>query len=205
MARLLRQNTAVTVVIGQFMNWADGKTPLYSALGGNANFDPTKLVCTLTKGSTQSTHTLSKTGGDNDMNLLADSQATLELTAGNTDTCGHLLISFINATAGQEVILEGKVFEFFVVDEEYYDTLIGTDQLTVNLSTQAALDVHAECADAISDAALATEANATLNKATILAEFENIPEAGDATAANQQTIINALGNIPTKADKPSIS
>lgn len=148
-AGMLRQNTACTITIGQFMNWSDGKTPLYQALGGNTNFDPTKLTCYLTKGSTQSELTLSKTTGDNQMNLLADSQASFTLSAGNTDTCGRLVLSFINKTVGSEVILEGKTFEFFVVDEEYYDTLIGTDQLTVNLSTQAALDVNAEVVDAV--------------------------------------------------------
>lgn len=130
----LRQNTAVTITIGQFVDWADSKTPLYLALGGNANFDPTKLICTLTKGSSQSVLTLTKTGGINNVNLLIDSQISFELAANDTDTPGRLVLSFNNSVEGQEVILEGKTFEFMVIPAAVYDSLIGGNQLPVDVS-----------------------------------------------------------------------
>jgi len=181
-ARFLRQNTAVTILIGQLFNWADSKTLVSDALGGNTNFDPSKLVCTLSKGSTQSTLTLTKTGGSNNMNLINGGMASLVLAAGNVDTCGDLIISITNATEGDEVVFPCK-FEFTVVDEEFYNTMMGTDNLTVNLSTQAALDVNAECDAAISDAQLAT----ITNQASILAEIDNLQ-----------------ATIPTKPDSPRI-
>lgn len=140
MSNYLRQGTAVTLVIGQFLYYLDAKTLLYLAVGNdNANFDVSKLVCYLTKGITQSVLTLTKTGGDNDMNLLPDSQATLELTALDTDTCGPLKISFVNSTPGDELILEGKVYEFFVVPSKVYDILVGISTLLDELALQATL------------------------------------------------------------------
>lgn len=125
----LKQSTACTITIGQLMSWADGKTTLWTALGStNDNFDPTLLKCYLTKGSTQTELTLAKTTGDNQMNLLADSQATFTFSVGDVDTCGRLTLSFVNKTAGSEVILEGKVFEFEVVPmsmTELMDTVTG--------------------------------------------------------------------------------
>ena len=70
MAGKLRQNTAVTITIGQFINWADSKTPLYLALGGNDNFDPTKLICTLTKGAAQTILPLAKSFDADEINYI---------------------------------------------------------------------------------------------------------------------------------------
>jgi hypothetical protein len=56
----LRQSTAITKAIGQLISYADGKTSYYDALGGNDNFVPTKLKCTLTKGITQTIPVLAK-------------------------------------------------------------------------------------------------------------------------------------------------
>ena len=111
----LKQNTATTIMLPrQLFDYGDSKTLLYEALGGNDNFDPTKLICTLTKNATQSVLTLTKSGGDNDMNLVSDGLATFEFTAGNVDTLGKLILSFTNATVGSEVIFPLS-FEFFVV------------------------------------------------------------------------------------------
>ena len=130
--RYLKQNTAVTILIGQLFNWSDSKTLLYDALVGNDNFDPTDLVCTLTKGTTQSTLTLAKSASDNDINLVSGGMATLELTAVNTDTLGELIISFTNATAGGEVLFPCK-FEFSVIPANIYDSLFGSDKLQVDI------------------------------------------------------------------------
>ena len=111
---VLTQDEASTITIGQLFDWADSKTLLFDALGGNENFDPDTIVCTLSKGVTQSTLALSKTGGDNDMNLVAGGMATLELTAADKDTLDDLIITFTNATVGQEVIFP-CAFEFTVI------------------------------------------------------------------------------------------
>jgi len=62
----LRQSTAITKAIGQLISYEDGKTSLYDALGGNDNFVPTDLKCTLTKGISQSVLTLAKNRADAD-------------------------------------------------------------------------------------------------------------------------------------------
>jgi len=91
--RYLRQNTAVTIVVGLFVDYSDGKT----LLRDNDEFDPTDIVCELVKGNSSSELTLSKTGGDNDINLTGKGLATLELTAGNVATLGQLRLSFTDA------------------------------------------------------------------------------------------------------------
>jgi len=60
----LRQNTTKNQAIGMIISYADGKTSYCDALGGNDNFDPTKLKCTLTKGITQTVLTPAKNRGD---------------------------------------------------------------------------------------------------------------------------------------------
>lgn len=159
MSRYLTQNTATTVLIGQLFDFADSKTLLSDALGGNTNFDPTDLVCTLTKGTVQSTLTLTKTGGTNDMNLVSGGMATIELTAADTDTEGDLILSFTNAVEGSEVIFPCE-FEFVVTENadapptyinlsysdvnaasRYYAELNGaSQQATVTISDDNSID-----------------------------------------------------------------
>lgn len=95
--RYLRKNTAVTVVIGPLVDWADGKT----LLTDNAAFDPSKLHCELVKNSTSETLTLSKTTGENLINLTGYGLATLTLTADNTNFEGELRISLTNAVVDE--------------------------------------------------------------------------------------------------------
>lgn len=133
MNRILKQNTGVTILIGQLFNWADSKTLLYEALGGN-NYTPSTLVLTISKGATQSTLTLTLSGGTNNFNLLADGMASLVLTTGNTDTCGDFIITLTNATVGSEVVFPCK-FEFTILSAEMYDKLMGTGNLAVLLTS----------------------------------------------------------------------
>jgi len=141
MEGFLRQNTAVTVTIGQLFSWADSKTLLSDALGGNVNFDPAAIVCTLSKGTTQSVITLAKSGSDNDMNLVSGGMATLELTANDVNTCGNLTISFTNATEGAEVIFP-CTFTFSVLLENVYDSLIsGAGDLPATIFSWLGVDV----------------------------------------------------------------
>jgi hypothetical protein len=112
----LEKDTATTIIIGPLFNWADSKTLLSDALGGNDNFDPADLVITLFKGTASSVLSdVAKTGGTNNMNLVAAGMATLTLTAGDVDTAGSLTVVLTNATEGGEVVFP-KSFDFFVVE-----------------------------------------------------------------------------------------
>ena len=90
----LKQNTAIAVPVGPFVNFSDGKT----LLTDNDAFDPTDIVCECIKADGNSSElTLTKTGGANNINLTGKGQATLVLAAGNVDTAGSLRLSFTNA------------------------------------------------------------------------------------------------------------
>jgi hypothetical protein len=140
--RFLRQGTAVTIVIGQFIDWSDAKSPVID----NDAFDPADLVCEIIKGSVAALLTLTKSGGDNDMNMTGHGNATLELTAANTDTLGHLRISITNAAPGgigTDYILPFAE-DFTVISKEAYDRTHGVltkkvqDKTTLALTTYAA-------------------------------------------------------------------
>ncbi|RKY09839.1 MAG: hypothetical protein DRP56_02050 [Planctomycetota bacterium] len=129
--RCLKQNTAITVVIGPVMDWANGKTRLTD----NSEFAPsTDLQLELVKGSTSSTLTLTKTGGSNDCNLTGKGLATVELTAGNTDTLGQLRLCLSDKDIGgypSETILP-VTEDFMVMAANVYDSLYGSDKLQVD-------------------------------------------------------------------------
>ena len=92
--RFLKQNTAITIPVGLFVNFSDGKT----LLTDNDAFDSTDIVCECIKADGNSSElTLTKTGGANNINLTGKGQATLVLAAGNVDTAGSLRLSFTNA------------------------------------------------------------------------------------------------------------
>lgn len=93
--RYLRKNTAVTVIVGPLVDWADGKT----LLTDNAAFDPSKITCELIKNATSQILTLSKTTGENLINLTGTGMATLTLSSSNTDTEGGLRLVLSNAIA----------------------------------------------------------------------------------------------------------
>jgi hypothetical protein len=118
--RYLRKNTAITVVVGPLVDWADGKT----LLTDNATFDPSKLHCELVKNSTSETLTLSKTTGDNLINLTGHGLATLTLSADNTDTEGSLRISLTNA------VIDGYSTDYILPLTEDYRILYGAITVT---------------------------------------------------------------------------
>jgi len=178
----LRQSTAITKAIGQLISYEDGKTSLYDALGGNDNFDPTEfLLFTLIKGITPSKLNLSKIGGNNDMNLIPGGMATLELTAANTDTLGDLIVSFENRIEGGEIILS-ESFQFVVIPAAIYDSLysssataLATAASIAALNNLSSAQAQSAAAAAIAGVDLATETNATTNKAEIIAAM---PDSG---------------------------
>lgn len=130
--RYLKQSTAITIVVGQFVDFSDGKT----LLTDNNDFTPADLVCELVKGNSSSELTLTKTGGDNDINLTGKGLATLELTAANVGTLGQLRLSFTNAISGgysTETILP-FIEDFEVLPANVYDSMFSTDKLQVDVS-----------------------------------------------------------------------
>jgi len=130
--RYLKQNTAVTIVVGLFVDYADGKT----LLTDNVTFDPTDLVCELIKGNSSSELTLSKTGGSNDLNLTGKGMATFELAVGNVDTLGQFRLSFTNDEPGgvsTETIL-AFCEDFEVLPANVYDSMFSTDKLQVDVA-----------------------------------------------------------------------
>jgi hypothetical protein len=139
--RYLRQNTAVSVVVGPFVDWQNGK----SLLRDNADFVPADIVCELVKGIASSTLTLTKTGGNNDIVLTGKGLATLELTAANVDTLGPLRLSFTDAlVAGSgfptQTILS-FVEDFMVLPAGVYDSLIGGNKLQVDIEQVKGSDI----------------------------------------------------------------
>jgi len=128
----LRQNTAITVVVGPFIDWSDGKT----LLRDNDEFTPSDITAELVKGSSSSTLALTKTGGDNNMNLTGKGLATLTLTAANIDTPGQLKLCFVDAVPGgfpTETILPVEE-DFIVLPANVYDALFGSGHLVVDIN-----------------------------------------------------------------------
>jgi hypothetical protein len=121
--QFLRQNTAVNISVGPFIDWADGK----SLLRLNDDFDPADLNCELVKGSTGQNLTLTKSGGNNDINLSGNGLAVMELTVGNTDTAGPLRLFFSNAVESEiptDTILP-FIEDLFVLTADAYDAFAG--------------------------------------------------------------------------------
>lgn len=150
--RYLRRNTSVSLYVGHFIDWADGKT----LLADNETFDPDKISCDLVKDSVGVISTgqyltrgirigamgrmfgnfgrvavelnpisLSKTGGSNNINLIGNGLATLDLAATDVDVAGQLRISFTNAVIDgypSELILPFTE-DFVVLHEDAYDAL----------------------------------------------------------------------------------
>lgn len=115
--RFLRRNTAIDIIVGFLIDYADGK----SLLIDDGSFDPTQLTCSLVKGVSRESLTLTRTGGQNNMTLIADGNALFSLSASNTNQAGHLRLGFSNAVVGGELILP-FLEDFIVLREDIYDT-----------------------------------------------------------------------------------
>ena len=205
--RYLKQNTAVTIVIGSLVDWADGKT----LLRDNEDWVPADITCELIKGSSSSTLTLTKTGGSNDCNLTGKGQATLELTASDTDTAGQLRLSFANkiTDAYSSNVILPFVEDFMVLAANVYDSLTGSDKLQVD-SVQIDYDgptnaevtsLHATTDGLLNTIAgyLDTEIAAILEDTGTtlpaqIAALNNVSAANVVTALLGDTTITAGGN-----------
>lgn len=129
----LRQFTATTVALGPVVDWANGKT----CVRDNNDFDVANITCEIIKNSIGSLATLTKTGGDNNFTLTDNGQATLTLTAGNTDSAGALRISVVNKITDEissEYIL--PICENFTVyPATIYDAMFSGGALIVDVNS----------------------------------------------------------------------
>lgn len=142
----LKQNTAVTITLGQLFAFSDSKTLLKDSLGVGS-LDPSLIKCTLTKGTTQSTLTLTASGGNNNIVLVNGGMFTLTLTTGNVDTLGDLVLSFENATVGSEIIFPVS-FKFSVLPASVFDKLLNSgfnDLSTAQILTALKADSTYRC------------------------------------------------------------
>ena len=184
---LLRQSTATAVLIGPFLDDQDGKTP-------ETGLDVTSMDADLYKHS--NTHPLTKgdlsltaSGGSNDCAHVANGYYSLELTSGNTDTAGRLILS-INISGALPVW-----HSLVVVPQQVFDSVVlDTDELQVHTTE-------------ISDSAIAaaTIASAACNKIadhTIRRSFQN---ACDSTDGDSKTFRSLLGAIAKLVNKLGVS
>lgn len=153
----LKQSTALTVILGPFLDDTDGKTP-------ETALTVTSIEVDLYKGATKSDLTITASGGNNDMAHVANGYYSLELTTGNTDTLGHLLVT-ANISGALPVWRS-----FVILPANVYDSLIGgsdalqvhTNEITNDLITANALaaTATAEIANAVWDEVQATHTTA---------------------------------------------
>jgi hypothetical protein len=185
----LRQNTAVSVVIGPFIDWQNGK----SLLRDNADFQPSDITCELVKGITSSTLTLTKTGGNNDIVLTGKGLATLELTAANVDTPGPLRLSFVDVLVNgfpSQTILS-FVEDFTVLPAGVYDSLIGGNKLQVNIEQVKGVDIAG-----INDFKPDISGLSTFNHETDTVIVENVDDCkADVSSLAIQTTVDFIKNV----------
>lgn len=129
MALWLKQSQAVTVVIGPMLDATDGATALSAlTVATEINADIYKWDATATPPApSRADMTLTASGGDNDCAHLANGYYSLELTATDTGTLGHIIIT-TNPTGG---LPTWHLFQ--VVPANVFNSIVpGTDKLTVD-------------------------------------------------------------------------
>lgn len=192
MTKFLKQSTALTVIIGPFIDDTDGKTAETGLTVADINVD-------LYKGSTKSDLTITASGGSNDMAHVANGFYSLELTTGNTDTLGLLIVT-ANIAGALPVWAD-----YMVMPANAWDSLFGADYLQVDLTqiggaavstSTAQLGVNAVQAGgtawgsgAITAASIATDA---ITAAKVAADAVTEIQSGLATAAALTTIDDFL-------------
>jgi len=114
--QFLRQSTATAVLVGQFVDDVDGKTP-------ETSLTVTSIAVSLVKMSnthplTKSDLTITASGGSNDMSHVARGYYSLELTTTDTNTAGRMrLFASISGALDVEE-------NFEVLSQASYDALV---------------------------------------------------------------------------------
>ena len=129
----LRQSTKTSIVLGPFVDDADGKTAETGLTVGSIDVDLYKFSNTVPQAITTAitpNASGSDSGNDNDMVHIANGYYSLELSTGNTDTCGPLKITS-NISGALPVWAN-----FHVLEEAIYDALFAasaTGELLVDV------------------------------------------------------------------------
>ena len=116
----LRQSTKTSIVLGPFVDDTDGKTAETGLTVGSIDVDLYKFSNTVPQAITTAVTpnaSGSDSGNANDMVHIANGYYSLELSTGNTDTCGPLKIT-ANISGALPVWID-----FHVVEEAIYDAL----------------------------------------------------------------------------------
>jgi len=138
----LRQSTKTSIVIGPFVDDTDGKTAETGLTVGSIDVDLYKFSNTVPQAITTAVTpnaSGSDSGNANDMVHIANGYYSLELSTGNTDTCGPLKIT-ANISGALPVWAD-----FHVVEEAIYDALFAGSAtgaftgVSVNALTSAAI------------------------------------------------------------------
>jgi len=119
---ILKQSTATGVLIGPFVNAADGTTPV-TAINGSSS-----TIIDLYKGTTRSDLTTKSSGGVNNFKHSANGYYSLSLVASNVGVAGAFTIT--GNVAGSPPVKK----DFMIVPASVYTALVGgTTRLPVNV------------------------------------------------------------------------
>ena len=138
----LRQSTKTSIVLGPFVDDTDGKTAETGLTVGSIDVDLYKFSNTVPQAITTSitpNASGSDSGNANDMVHIANGYYSLEISTGNTDTCGPLKLT-ANISGALPVWAS-----FHVVEEAIYDALFAGSAtgaftgVSVNALTSAAI------------------------------------------------------------------
>jgi len=150
--RYLRQNTAVRVSVGPFLDNTDGITPEVALTVTGCH-----LTLTVDDDDNSAVNLIldadaTASGGDNDMVHITNDNAglyDLELTAAQTNYLGRAFLAITDATTHCPVF-----HEFMIISQGLYDKLFGAYSTTRGLAGTALPDAAADAAGGlpISDA-----------------------------------------------------
>jgi hypothetical protein len=140
--RFLKQNTAVTLAVGVFVDKADAFTPETLLTTGTVDeigvYKHGGTAIVSISGTTTFTH---RAGGT----------YTCTLSASDTDTVGHLYL-----VIREDATCRPKVFEFMVLPANVYDSLVAnSDLLDVNMAQISGDSVGADMLEASTEGIIA--------------------------------------------------
>jgi hypothetical protein len=167
MARILKTNTAVRIVVGPFVDLADATT-LETGLTvtgltmnliseSDAGSAPTKRIDAVSP---------TASSGDNDMVAIQGGYYDLEITATQVNFVGRAKFGIYDAD-----VIAPYFEEWIVVAANVYDALMGTDKLQVHADeiTNALITAAAIADGAIDNATLAADIGSTAYASNIIA------------------------------------
>ena len=182
--RFLKQSTAVSISIGHLIDEVDQITPITS-------LTPSEITAGVVKGVTNTSLTLTASGGSNDFVHIVSGLWSLELTTSDTDTLGQLRVHLLDA----DKFL--PLFEDFqIVTANVYDSLFGsgdnlqTDMIQIDWNTtngnNATLNLlKLNIVNSGGDAIVASSTGSNGN---------GINSSGNGTGAGMKCLAGASGN-----------